>query len=203
MKNLNHWYDGKIYETFIDPFQKKLFAKIYNIVPENATVLDVACGTGKLASVLAPKCREVCGVDLSNRNINIAKKRNIKNANFIHGDATELSKHFGNKFDVAMISLALHEMQPEIRAQVINEMKKVADYLIFADYVVPMKTDATGIGVHIVEFFAGKHHFAGYKHFQKNGGLEYLINETKLEIVENQYSHNNTIIIYKTRNDSV
>jgi SAM-dependent methyltransferase len=199
LKNLNHWYDGIFYKTFIDPFQAKLFERIKNIIPENCSVLDVACGTGELASVIASKVKDITGIDLSERNIKIAKDRNLQNADFIHGDATKLDELIDAKYDYATISLALHEMPPEIRPKVIKQMKNVAEYIIFADYVVPMKKDITGIGVRLVEFFAGKHHFAGYKHFQKNGGLETLIKESDLKIVESYYSHNNTIVIHKTR----
>jgi SAM-dependent methyltransferase len=162
----------------------------------------VACGTGKLASLLAPKCSKVIGIDLSIKNINVAKARQIQNTEFIHGDATKLKENIADELDIAVISLALHEMPPNVRSSVIDQMKQAAEELIFADYVVPMPTDLTGKGVHLVEFFAGKHHFAGYRHFQKNGGLDSLLNESKLHIVEKYYSHNNTIVIYKTRKNN-
>lgn len=201
MDNIRHWYDGLIYEIFIDPFQAQLFKKIKNIIPNGTSLLDIASGTGKFAVMMSDKCSLVTGVDLSLLNINRAVKhlKYYPNIEFIHGNATKLDEFLKRKYDYATISLALHEMPHEIRIPVIEQIKKFSDTIIFSDYVVPMKSDISGLGVRIIEFLAGKSHFTGYKHFQANGGLDYLLKETNLKIVETFRSHSNTLVIYVTK----
>lgn len=200
MQNISHWYDGIIYETFIDPFQSKLFSKIKKIISKDSTLLDIACGTGRFAFELSNHCKHITGIDLSIKNINRAKIKGAKykNTNFIHENAINIEKIFNYKFDYATINLALHEMPPSIRLNVISSIKSVTDTIIFSDYQSPMRKDLTGLGVELIEFIAGSNHYAGYKHYQSNGGLELLIKESDLKIVETLYSHNNTLVIYKT-----
>jgi SAM-dependent methyltransferase len=54
--------------------------------PANATMLDVACGTGRHSSYLASKGYTVTGIDLSIRSINIAKKLENEHLSFFQHD---------------------------------------------------------------------------------------------------------------------
>jgi len=67
-------------------------------------ILDVGCGSGKLAIECAKRGAEVCGIDISKNMIKIAKeqcKRNNLKIEFIVGDALkELPKNF--EFSVAL-----------------------------------------------------------------------------------------------------
>ncbi|MDX1408076.1 MAG: class I SAM-dependent methyltransferase [Saprospiraceae bacterium] len=51
-------------------------------------VLEVGCGTGRLAASVAPFCREVLGIDLSQEMIAAATDRHghLPNVRFVHGD---------------------------------------------------------------------------------------------------------------------
>ncbi|MCK5572311.1 MAG: class I SAM-dependent methyltransferase [Bacteroidetes bacterium] len=69
MTTKNHWYDGLFYDRFIAPNQDPLFTLIRGLIHPEATILDVGCGTGRLAWQLSERCRLVHGIDPSHRNI--------------------------------------------------------------------------------------------------------------------------------------
>ena len=56
-------------------------------IVKDDTLLDIACGTGEYAIYCAQKIKKVCGVDLSSKMIEIAKKNGselqLKNISFI------------------------------------------------------------------------------------------------------------------------
>jgi ubiquinone/menaquinone biosynthesis C-methylase UbiE len=61
-KNKNHWYDGWFYDKLIAPNQDQLFGQIKNLVDSDSIIIDVGCGTGRLAFGLADKCKSVLGI---------------------------------------------------------------------------------------------------------------------------------------------
>ena len=72
-QNITHWYDGWFYDRLIAPNQDRLFGQIKNLIKEQSNIIDVGCGTGRLAFTLADNCKSVLGIDLSSRNINRAQ----------------------------------------------------------------------------------------------------------------------------------
>jgi SAM-dependent methyltransferase len=74
----------------------------------NERVLDVGCGIGRWADVLAPKVTTYCGVDFSPKFIAIAKERfhSIKNANFqvLGAEQIGVESFFEERFDLILIS---------------------------------------------------------------------------------------------------
>ena len=90
-----------------------------------AKVLDVATGTGKQAFAFAERGCDVTGIDLSEDMLRIARRKNrYENATFEVSDATAMP--FGeNEFDVATVSLALHEMSSAVRDKTVLEMLRV------------------------------------------------------------------------------
>jgi demethylmenaquinone methyltransferase/2-methoxy-6-polyprenyl-1,4-benzoquinol methylase len=94
-------------------------------IDAHTRVLDVATGTGSQARAFAERAGEVVGLDLSEAMLRVARDRNrASNLTFVQGDATQLP--FGDaSFDVASISLALHEMPMSIRQRVLAEVVRV------------------------------------------------------------------------------
>src|SRR5881394_1634903 len=76
--------------------------------------LDVGCGAGALALALAPLVREVVGVDRVPELLELARERAPANAQFVEGDATELSFDTAS-FDLAGTLRTLHHVpRPEL-----------------------------------------------------------------------------------------
>lgn len=98
--------------------------KFYN----NDVILDLCCGTGAMALLLAEMIRgdvKIFGVDLSDGQLREAIKKNkYKNVKFKKMNAMELNFE-NNYFTKVVISLALHEMPRKVRYAVLKEVKRV------------------------------------------------------------------------------
>jgi len=110
--------EQKCRKQFLEPVQFKLQERI----------LDMCCGTGGVTFTIALKAdskSEITGLDLSQGQINIARKNNkLRNVQFLTGDVT--STDFAeNHFHKVFISHALHEMWREERLKVLAEAKRV------------------------------------------------------------------------------
>jgi SAM-dependent methyltransferase len=86
-----------------DEFSKEAFRrlrKILRLIPGPIqTVLDLACGTGELAILLADEDYEVTGVDLSDSMLKAAnRKKGKRRVRFVRGDIRRLS--LGRRFDL-------------------------------------------------------------------------------------------------------
>ena len=70
---------------------------------ENSKVIDICCGTGQFAFLLANKCKHVVGIDHSSKMIKYAKNkkndRGVENVEFFHLTAFNLSEFKDKQFD--------------------------------------------------------------------------------------------------------
>lgn len=95
---------------------------------KTGTILDVCCGTGDLALLLAKQNEKakITGIDFSNNMLKIAEKRKRKrglhNVKFIQGDAMQLP-FMDDTFDCAVISFGLRNVTDY--KKVLLEMKRV------------------------------------------------------------------------------
>jgi 2-polyprenyl-3-methyl-5-hydroxy-6-metoxy-1,4-benzoquinol methylase len=89
------WFNSKYYhilyqhrdEVEAEKFINRLFE--YLKLSSNLKILDAACGNGRHAKFMATKNHKVWGVDLSEENINLAKKHNQANLNFFVHNLSE------------------------------------------------------------------------------------------------------------------
>jgi len=201
--NKIHYYDGRIYEQIIDPYFAKIRDRISEIVPSGSKVLDIACGTGALCFRLAAKGCKVIGIELSLKMVERArlrqKQERIENLQFIHGDAARLEKFSNEAFDVAIISVGLHEMAQDERGKVLLEMKRVAKRLIIVDYAVPHPRTIAGVACRFKEIVAGWDHFSRFREFYRSGGLSSLLKEGGIEILGRERIKKETIEIIQAK----
>ena len=188
MKDKKHWYDGHFYDKLIAPNQDKMFNKIKDLIPPNSNVVDVGCGTGRLSFQLSDECKNVVGLDLSSKNIKVAES-NLKlssknNLSFVHGDIKQLQIENSEKYDFAVITYVIHEVNEEERIKLLRDIKLIANNIIIGDYLVPTPISFWGMLNVIVEFMAGKEHYNNFKSYVKNGGINYLANGAEFKIVE-------------------
>lgn len=196
-----HIYDGIYYEKFIDPRFREIREAVLEQVEKEATVLDIACGTGALAYALAQKGVQVTGIDLSARMIAHAERNRPGNAQgnprFIHGDAAQLSEQ--GHYDYAVISMALHEMTPDSRLEMVRKAKRLAVKVILADYTAPLPVSLAGIRVRLGEFFSGLDHFRGFLSYQENGGLDPILAQAGLSIAQDFINPRSTLRVVLAR----
>lgn len=104
---------------------------ILALVPdENIAVLDVCSGTGTNSLLIAKNrnnCR-VTGIDISVEMLRIgmekAVREQITNINFLAMDATHTS-YDESAFDIAVISLVLHEIDQNLASKILTEAKRI------------------------------------------------------------------------------
>ena len=180
-----HWYDGWIYDRMIAPNQRIPFSRIKELIHEGSTVLDIGCGTGRMAFSIADKCNYVHAIDLSLKNINTAlatlNELRISNIGFHHSDLGSFLKENNLHFDYAVLSYVIHELSSEERIAVLNNASNIADQVIVSDHM-PETTFIAGLIREIVEFGAGPDHYRSYRNYITEGGLYPLADKCGLTI---------------------
>jgi ubiquinone/menaquinone biosynthesis C-methylase UbiE len=168
--------------------------------------LDVCCGTGDQAFYYAKKGANATGIDLSQRMIAFAlsekQKRGLSNIDFKVADATALPFE-DHLFDMASISLALHEIESSKRNAVISEMKRVVKRdgcLIFIDFKVPFVSNPASYLIKAAEYLAGKNNRESLKSYIEEGGLPILLGKNKLKPEKISYFKDGLLTIIKAKN---
>lgn len=118
MNKIEQWYDEK-YDEWERLKKHKVEFDITKryldeyIRGENLNIFDIGGGPGRYAMYLAEKGHKVSLLDLSKRNIEVAKEksteRGIMLENYIHGNALELDK-YEPKYDVVLLMGPLYHL---------------------------------------------------------------------------------------------
>jgi len=96
-------------------------------ISENDSVLDIGCGNGAVAHDLSQKAKRVVAIDISEKNIETAKKKyGHKNLEYIIGDAT--IHNFSEKFDTIVLSNVLEHIKNRI--EFLNKIKNLAPKIL-------------------------------------------------------------------------
>jgi ubiquinone/menaquinone biosynthesis C-methylase UbiE len=93
----------------------------------DASVLDVGCGTGRVMEHLAPWCREVHGIDISERMVDGGRERlaHLPNVHFHHGNGYDLAGFEDGSFDVVYSIVALQHMSRSVAYNYLLESIRV------------------------------------------------------------------------------
>jgi ubiquinone/menaquinone biosynthesis C-methylase UbiE len=151
-------------EAFMDPIRQKAV----HLLQRHGCwrVLDLGCGTGGLSRQLAKASLVPVGLDVSSTLLasTIAKAAQLPRFPVLRGDAGHLPLKSGY-FDAVILSLALHEMAPDLRETVWMEMGRVlriGGLIMLIDFIPPMQSrpDAKGISylIHSLELMMGLVH---------------------------------------------
>ena len=182
-----HWYDGLFYDLFIAPNQDRVFAQVKEMLPEGATILDIGCGTGRLASQLFDKCGKIVIIDPSERNIRVARRKFVdvpsKKMTVGRMDAFEFLATNDFHFDFITMSYVIHEIQEEDRYLLLRAASTVADKIILVDYLVPQPRNYCGVLNQLVEYAAGPEHYRNFRSFTRNGGITGLLKGLHMKMV--------------------
>lgn len=194
--NKDHWYDGLFYDKVIAPNQDMLFRQIKIIIKPHSKVIDVGCGTGRFSLYAADKCESIVGIDVSERNINRAQvnlsQSSLTNISFHHKNISDIISENNHRFDYAVVTYVVHEVEERQRVSLLNDIKIIADTIIIGDYLVPKPTGFWSWLNGIVEFVAGKEHYTNYKHFVAHGGIEMVVHQAGLKIIHEVHNRSST-----------
>jgi SAM-dependent methyltransferase len=198
-----HWYDGWFYDRIIAPNQDRLFKEINNIIKPQSRIIDVGCGTGRLAFALADNSKSVLGIDLSRRNIERAQlnlhHRPDHKITFQHRSIADIIMEQQIHFDYAVLTYVIHEVDEDERINLLHEVSLVTDKIILGDYLAPKSKKFAGHLTEAIEFMAGREHYRNYKTYMERGGLYYLADSAGLKIMNEQkyQSYNHIITLTK------
>lgn len=94
---MNNW-DGEEFIHLLD-------------LDKNKTVLEIGCGTGRIAKKIVDLCKIYIGMDVSQKTINVARNhfKNNTNARFVEGDF--LNYDFTQMYDVICSTLTFMHIQ--------------------------------------------------------------------------------------------
>lgn len=99
----------------------------------NKKVLEIGCGIGQKTNMICNYTNKVTAIDISQESINIAKKNfDNKKVSFLVMDASNL-KFNDKSFDVVITTDSFHEIDPLIQNNVLEEMTRMADTIIFIE----------------------------------------------------------------------
>lgn len=101
---------------------RRLALQGLTICPETQ-VLDLCCGSGQATGVLVQYSQNVTGLDASPLSLERARQ-NVPQAQYVEAFAEEIP-FSDNHFDLIHTSVALHEMEPGQRQQIIREVYRI------------------------------------------------------------------------------
>ena len=185
---------ARIYDLIFDSMNKGL--KLVGIrmfrPTKGMSILDVGCGTGSHLELYQRYKCNLYGLDLSPSMLNVARERLGDTARLDLGDATDMP-YEDNKFDLVISMLSLHEMPPETRSTVLNEIKRVLKNdgrILLIDFhpgpYQPLQGWVSKLIIFFSELVAGREHFRNYRHFLAMGGLSALTNQHNLKVEKRQ-----------------
>ncbi|MBT8247458.1 MAG: class I SAM-dependent methyltransferase, partial [Acidimicrobiia bacterium] len=191
-----------VYDRLIEPMQAGVRRIALDLVPPDPAweVLDVGCGTGTGLAGYADAGCDVVGVDVSAAMLERATER--------LGDRAELHlvspgpmPFEGDRFDLAITSMVIHEAPEEGRVPLVREMARVVKpggRLLVIDFrfgsLRGWRGRALRVILPIIERFTG--HYRQYRSFQTAGGVPPLLAAAGLEIEREKIVAGGNLVIF-------
>ncbi len=177
--------EGLQYHLLIDPFLDRVHSRIAAMIEPGARVIDIACGNGTLALKMAKHAQHVTGIDLSEDSLQFARKRarklRLENTEFLVQDANDLSAFSKLPFDVATISMVIHQFPPETGLHILRQLEKISRTVIVIDYAYPQPQNFNGFIVRTIERIAGREHFACFNAYKQGKGMPGILNTLRIK----------------------
>jgi ubiquinone/menaquinone biosynthesis C-methylase UbiE len=171
-------YDGLI-EPFLAPLRRRTLSVLQQHLPPDGhrRVLEIACGTGTLAGLIAGSGYTMVALDSSPAMIRRTQRKRRSGASTalhcLRADAARLPFAAG-MFDAAVVQLALHEMDEAVRAAALTELVRVTvtdAIFCLLDFIPRPGFGLKKCALTIVERAAGKTHYTNGRRFLADGGL--------------------------------
>lgn len=112
--------------------ERSLVRRALASLPRDSRILDVACGTGRLAPLLAGHGASLVGVDSSREMLAEAARHGLATARWVQGDATRLPFRDAS-FDVVTSCRFLRHLDAAGRTAVFRELARVSRRLVVVE----------------------------------------------------------------------
>ncbi len=168
-------YDPLLYLA-LNPIRKVVLAEL--IDHKESRILDLCCGTGNQLKMLSNNgFKSLHCLDLSESMLEVAR-RGGHSINVHREDAARTG--FGDrKFDVVILSFALHEKERRTQLEIIWEAHRILGYdglLLVVDFIFDERTSGPGrLGATTIERMAGGEHYRNFKRYKQGGGLSAIM----------------------------
>lgn len=125
-------------------------------LPPGASILDVGCGTGAFAAVLAARGYRVCAVDPS-RQMRRRAARRLRGSGVVvrDGDALRGLPFPDRSFDLVTASFVAHGFPPAARAAFFREVQRVSRGLVLLVDFLPRSIRREAPDVRVLEALEG------------------------------------------------
>lgn len=196
---MNEYYFAPVYDFLLHPFVNHLRQKVVQTAQkyQAESILDMCCGTGHQLKYFSKAGISAEGVDLNKLMIKQASGTNCR-----YGDA-RATAYPDEHFDMAMTTLALHEMPVNNARAIIHEMIRITrkeGRLMLIDYDFgPHSSSFMKTALKAVEYFVGGDHYRNFRHYISSGQMNMLSNGMPLQLEETHYFFRRTVSmkIYK------
>jgi ubiquinone/menaquinone biosynthesis C-methylase UbiE len=196
-----------LYDRLFEPMNRGLRVLGFRmfIPPRGGSILDVGCGTGLHLEMYQKYDCSLYGIDTSPSMLEQARIRLGESADLRLADAAQMPYEAGF-FDLTLCMLALHEMDADVRSEVLDQITRVTKHkgcILLIDFHAgkprPLKGWISKLVILLSEVAAGRRHFRNYRHFMSIGGLPALIAESHLAIEKEKIVGDNTLALYLLR----
>lgn len=181
------WYD-KFFES-INKGLRVLGVRMF-LPKEGMSILDVGCGTGAFLEFYQRYKCNLYGIDMSPAMLGIAKQRLGESSELHLGSAADMPYTDGF-FDLVVSMLVLHEIDPQIRPEILDEVKRVlkpGGRVLLIDFNPGRLQGFEGWrtkGVILLsEIAAGRRHFRNYRQFMSVDGLLPMAEKAGFSVVK-------------------
>ena len=126
--------DCKELADYMDKWDGKEFINLLNL-DAYKTVLEIGCGTGRIAKKIIKQCKKYVGIDISSKTVDVAKNhfKDFDNAFFINEDFLKYKDT--EKYDVIFSTLTFMHIKDKKKAlnNVFNLLKNKGEFILSID----------------------------------------------------------------------
>lgn len=126
--------DCKELADYMDKWDGKEFINLLNL-DAYKTVLEIGCGTGRIAKKIIKQCKKYVGIDISSKTVDVAKNhfKDFNNAFFINEDFLKYKDT--EKYDVIFSTLTFMHIKDKKKAlnNVFNLLKNKGEFILSID----------------------------------------------------------------------
>lgn len=192
---------ARLYEPILGPLLAELRLETASLALalRARTVLDICCGTGAQLAMLHRAGLACTGVDLSAPMLAVARANTPRDIRYLRADADALPLA-DQRFDLAVITFALHEKPQPVRLAMLAEALRVlrpGGTLAIADYTTPATPRArlALAAATAVERMAGTPHYTLFREFMQNGATPGLLKAADLPHHQHAPTHSGAVTL--------